>query len=307
MALQIKKAVKYDAKLRMSISGPSGSGKTYTALTLAHALAEGKRVLVIDTERGSASKYADPDLFPEFDVIELDTFNPALYVEAIKLAQESGYGVVVIDSLTHAWNGTGGLLEIVEGIATRKYKGNTFAAWKDATPFQNQLIDAITRADMHIIATMRAKQEYSLQVDAHTGKSTPRKMGMAPIQREGMEYEFDVHVDMDIDNTLIVQKSRCPALSGKVIQKPGTAVADILKMWLQGTPAPIEVPVTPAEIDALKLHWADAYRIPDEQIEARWSKYIVYKLGRIISAPDLKRPHIETLRSDIEQEARKAS
>lgn len=236
MALQIKKAVKYDSKLRMSIAGPSGSGKTYTALTLAHALADGKPVCVIDTERGSASKYADD--FPEYDVIELDTFSPALYVEAIKMVEEAGYGVLVIDSLSHAWNGTGGLLEIVENIAQRKYNKNTYVAWKDATPLQNALIDAITRANLHIIATMRSKQEYILEKNERTGKMEPRKAGMAPIQRDGLEYEFDVAVDMDIDNTMIVQKSRCSTLAGQVISKPGPAIAETLKMWLQGAPAP---------------------------------------------------------------------
>lgn len=235
MALQIRKAVKYDSKLRMSIAGPSGSGKTWTSLALATVLAGDKSVLVVDTERGSASKYADSF---EFDVIELDTFSPATYVEAIKLAEENGYGVLVIDSLSHAWNGTGGLLEIVDGIARRKYSGNTFAAWKDATPLQNQLIDAITRANLHIIVTMRSKQEYILEKDERTGKTQPKKAGMAPIQRDGLEYEFDVAVDMDIENTMIVQKSRCPELSGQIISKPGANVAELLKAWLQGAPAP---------------------------------------------------------------------
>lgn len=237
MANSFKKAVKREAKLRMSIAGPSGSGKTYTALTLAHALKGEKGVALIDTERGSASKYAD--LFPEFDVVELSTFSPTLFVNMIKEAEAAGcYDVLVIDSLSHAWNGTGGLLEIVDGIAKRKYQGNTFAAWKDATPLQNQLIDAITRSNLHIIATMRAKQEYALEKDERTNKTQPKKIGMAPIQRDGMEYEFDIAVDMDIDNTMIVQKSRCFQLSGQIIAKPTDAVADVLKSWLSGAPAP---------------------------------------------------------------------
>jgi hypothetical protein len=235
MAIQIKKAVKYDAKLRLSIAGPSGSGKTWTSLTLATAMSGDKGICVIDTERGSASKYAD--LFT-FDVIELDTFSPLLYVEAIQAVEEAGYGVLVIDSLSHAWNGKGGLLEIVENIAQRKYSKNTYVAWKDATPLQNALIDALTRANLHIIVTMRSKQEYVLEKNERTGKMEPRKAGMAPIQRDGLEYEFDVHVDMDIDNTMIVQKSRCSALAGQVIPKPDARVAEALKAWLSGAPSP---------------------------------------------------------------------
>lgn len=230
-----KKAVKFESKLRLSLSGPSGAGKTYTALTLATALAESGSVAFIDTERGSASKYAD--LF-SFDVMELDTFAPDQFIAGIHDAEEAGYAVLVIDSLSHAWNGTGGLLDIVDGIAKRKYNGNTFAAWKDATPLQNNLIDAITRAKIHIIVTMRSKQEYAQERNERTGKTEIKKVGMAPIQRDGMEYEFDIAADLDIDNTMIVQKSRCSALSGAVIPKPTSAVAETIKAWLSGAPAP---------------------------------------------------------------------
>ncbi len=230
--MQFKRAVKAESFLRMALAGPSGSGKTYTALAIAEALAAGKRVAVLDTERGSASKYSD--LFP-FDVIELDTFHPDRYVEVIHAAEEGGYGVLVIDSLSHAWNGTGGLLELVEAIAKRK-GGNTYAAWAEATPIQNRLIDAITRARLHVIVTMRSKQDYILEKDERTGKTSPRKVGMAPIQRDGMEYEMDVAGDLDHDNTLIIQKSRCPALSGRNFTKAGADVANILTEWLRGEP-----------------------------------------------------------------------
>lgn len=234
------KAVKRDAKLRMSISGPSGAGKSWTAFTLATRMAEGAAFAVIDTERGSASKYADDF---SFDVQELENFDPRTYVKAIHEAEEAGYSVLVIDSLTHAWNGTGGLLDLVEAIARRKYSGNTFAAWKDATPIQNALIDAITSTKLHIIVTMRSKQEYSSEKDDR-GKTQVKKLGMAPIQRDGMEYELDIAVDMDIDNTMIVQKSRCSKLAGQIIPKPDGKVADVLKEWLRGAPA-LETPRTP--------------------------------------------------------------
>ncbi len=234
MSIQIKRAVKYDAKLRMALAGPSGSGKTYTALTLATALAGEKGVCVIDTERGSASKYAD--LFT-FDVIDLDTFSPLHYIEAIKAASDAGYSVLVIDSLSHAWNGPGGLLEMVENITKRNQNRSSFNAWGEATPLQNRLIDAITRANLHVIVTMRTKTEYVVEQNER-GKSAPRKVDTAPVQRADVEYEFDVYADLDIDNTLIVHKSRCPELSGAIIPKPGGSVAETLKKWLAGAPAP---------------------------------------------------------------------
>ena len=236
-----KQAVKHESKLRLAISGPSGSGKTYTGLTVATALANGRPVAVIDTEHGSASKYAD--LFA-FDVLNLSApFHPDRFVDAILDARAAGYAVVVIDSLTHAWNGQGGLLEIVDEIARRMKSANTFAAWKDATPIQNRLIEAIVSSDIHIIATMRSKQEYVLEQVERNGRTTtqPRKVGMAPVQRDGMEYEFDVYLDMDIDNTAIVAKTRCPALAGRAIQKPGKELADTLREWLTGVAAPAPV------------------------------------------------------------------
>ncbi len=237
--MSFTKAIKREAKLRMAIAGPSGSGKTYTALAIASALANGKPVAVVDTEHGSASKYAD--LF-QFDVLEMHPpYHPDRFVEAINEAAKAGYGVVILDSLTHAWSGTGGLLEVVDQIAARMRSQNSFAAWKDATPIQNHLVEAIVAAPLHVIATMRSKQEYVVQQDER-GKQAPRKVGMAPQQREGFEYEFDVFGEMDIDNTMIVTKSRCPALSGAVIKKPGADVAATLTTWLHGVAQPAQSP-----------------------------------------------------------------
>lgn len=245
------KAIKRESKLRMAIAGPSGSGKTYTALAIASALANGKSVAMVDTEHGSASKYAD--LF-QFDVLEMHPpYHPDRFVEAINEAAKAGYGVVILDSLTHAWSGTGGLLEVVDQIAARMRSQNSFAAWKDATPIQNRLVEAIVAAPLHVIATMRSKQEYVVQQDER-GKQAPRKVGMAPQQREGFEYEFDVFGEMDIDNTMIVTKSRCPALSGAVIKKPGADVAAILTTWLRGvaqaTPQAQAITQAPAPVIA---------------------------------------------------------
>ena len=232
MTIQFKKAVKTEAKLRLALAGIAGSGKTYTALSLATLLADGKPVAVIDTERGSASKYAD--LFA-FDVIELDTFHPDRYIEAIQAAVTAGYEVIVIDSLTHAWNGVGGLLELHEQIVKRQKTPNSYTAWSDVTPIQNRLINTITGANIHIIATMRSKQEY-VQTKNERGGTEIRKAGMGAVQRDGMEYEFDVFAEMDIDHNMLVQKSRCPELEGKNYHKPGQQAADILKAWLSGAP-----------------------------------------------------------------------
>lgn len=244
-----EKAIKQEAKLRLAIAGPAGSGKTYTGLTIAQGLANGGKIAVVDTEHGSASKYADLFLF---DVMEMfPPFHPDRFVEAIREAQEAGYSVIVLDSLTHAWNGTGGLLELVDKFAAQSNSKNTFAAWKQGTPIHNKLVDKMIQSDIHVIATMRTKQDYVLELDDR-GKQKPVKVGMAPVQREGFEYEFDVVMNMDIDNQGVITKTRCPALTGGVYKKPGKEVSDILLQWLSGAPVVRATPVPRAETPAPK-------------------------------------------------------
>ena len=242
-----KKATKEKSKLRMAIIAPSGGGKTFTALSLAVSL--GKRVAVIDTERGSAAKYSDKFAF---DTLELESFSPTNYIMAVKAAEAEGYDVVVIDSLSHAWNGKDGALEQVDKAKARSSTGNSFTAWRDVTPLHNKLVDTIISAKMHVIATMRAKTEYVIEKNDQ-GKMVPRKVGMAPIQRDGMEYEFDVVADMNLDNQLIVTKTRCSVLNGAVVPKPGAELAKTLNDWLSDGVEPQPKPVhTPAAAAAQK-------------------------------------------------------
>jgi hypothetical protein len=243
--LGFRKAVKYGAKLRFAVCGPSGSGKTYTLLTLATEL--GGPIALLDTEHGSASKYAD--IF-DFDVLELDSYDPLRLIELIDVAVEHQYRVLCIDSLSHFWIGKDGELEKVDRAARRMQTPNGFAAWKQVTPIHNALIDKIISAPLHIMVSMRSKTEWILDRDDRTGKTVPRKVGLAPVMRDGIEYEFDVCGEMDQENTLQVTKSRCPKLSGGVFPKPGRELADVLKEWL-GTEhvrqPPSDAPVTPVE------------------------------------------------------------
>jgi AAA domain len=247
--MRFRKAVKHGAKLRFAVCGPSGSGKTYTLLTLATEL--GGPIAILDTEHGSASKYAD--IF-EFDVLELDSYDPLRLIELIDDAVEHRYRVLCIDSLSHFWIGKDGELEKVDRAARRMQTPNSFAAWKQVTPIHNALIDKIISAPLHIMVSMRSKTEWILDRDDRTGKTVPRKVGLAPVMRDGIEYEFDVCGEMDQENTLQVTKSRCPKLSGGVFPKPGREVADVLKEWLgsdavsdQERQPPRDAPVTPVE------------------------------------------------------------
>ncbi len=222
-----QKATRRQLKLRLAIDGPSGSGKTYTALIAATAMAPEGRIAVIDTERGSASLYSDKF---QFDVLELDSFSPQLYIDAIHAAEEDDYQVIVIDSLSHAWEGEGGALDLVDQ-ATVRNRGNAFVAWKEVTPLQRRLIDTMLRSSCHIIATMRSKMDYVQEKDEN-GKTVIRKIGMAPIQRQGMEYEFTIVGDMDLEHTLVVSKSRCDLVADKVIKKPDARFFKRILQWL---------------------------------------------------------------------------
>lgn len=239
MGMTFKKATKVQAKLRLAIAAPPGGGKTWTALTLAKHL--GGSVALIDTEHGSASKYASTF---DFDTLELDNFSLDNYVSAIKAAESAGYDILVIDSLSHAWVGAGGALEEVDNLKRASRTSNGFTdGWGKVTPKHNRLIDTILASPMHVIATMRQKMSYELET-VNGRSNTPVKKGLAPIQREGMEYEFDIIGEMDpVDNTMRISKTRCPELMGKVFEKPGKELATILKAWLSdGAPAATQPP-----------------------------------------------------------------
>lgn len=235
-----KKATKSQSKLRLCLFGVSGSGKTYTSLLLAKALAAGGPVALIDTERGSASKYAGD--VADFDSLELTSYEPAKYIKAIRAAADERYPVLVIDSLSHAWAGRGGILD------QKDAKGGRFEGWKDLTPQQNDLLEAILGYPGHVILTMRAKTEYVVDQVEKNGRTvaSPRKVGLAPVQRQDMEYEFDVVLRLDADNIAHVEKTRCAALTGLSIRKPGAELAEMLRAWLSdGAPA-VAPPSPPA-------------------------------------------------------------
>lgn len=195
-----KKAERKQAKLRLALAGPSGSGKTYSALLLAQGL--GGRIAVIDTEHGSASLYAD---IADFDTLELHApYSPERYVDAITAAEHAGYSVLIIDSYSHEWTGSGGCLESNEKLAHQKFKGNTWAAWNETTPRHRRLTDKILTSSLHIICTMRSKTE-TVQGE---GKKI-LKLGMKSEQRDGTDYEFTVVLDLTHDgHTAMASKDR---------------------------------------------------------------------------------------------------
>lgn len=237
MDVRFERAKKEQLKLRMAIAGPSGSGKTYTGLIAARAFAgKSGKVAVIDTQNGQAKLYADEF---NFDTIIMDDdfgsagrkgFHPRNFIDLITLAENEGYDVIVIDSLTHAWNGPGGVLSIVDLEATRAK--SSFNAWAVGSKIHAELIAAILSSKCHIICTLRSKMAYAQEYDEKTGKTKVRKLGTEPIQREGTEYEFDFICDIDINHIMSMSKSRCKSLSDRIIDKPQDDFFLEMKQWL---------------------------------------------------------------------------
>ena len=239
--MSFKKATKSQSKLRAAIFGASGSGKTYTSLKIAKGFQNviQSQIAVIDTERGSASKYADKF---DFDVLELEKKNITNYIDAIKEAQKAQYKILVIDSLSHAWQE---LLEEIDHIAQTKFKGNTWSAWSQGTPKQRSLIDAILNFDGHIIASMRAKTEW----ETNENKKLIR-VGTSPEQGKGIEYEFDFLIEITTDHIATIIKDRSGKFQDKIIKNPDESFGSELIEWLnEGSyippkeiPKPIEQP-----------------------------------------------------------------
>lgn len=251
MSSPFKKASRTQAKARVALAGPAKAGKSFTSLRLAFALAHangGKgRVAAIDTEHGSLAKYVGekPDDFPfEFDVIELTNYGPIKYVQMIEAAAKEGYDALVIDSLSHAWEGAGGVMDMIDA------KGGKWSAWKDVTPQHRTMVDAILAAPLHIICTMRVKTDWIVEEETRNGKttSTPKKVGMATVQRAGMDYEFDLLGRLDNEHVLRVEGSRCAALDGKVVTKPDAHFFAPFIEWLGvGRPQEPEPKFEPAK------------------------------------------------------------
>lgn len=301
---KIEKAVRRGNKARVALAAPAGGGKTYTALILAKELAEGGDVLVIDTERGSASLYADQF---EFQTIKWEPpYDPR---ELAKLLAEVGrqFSVIVVDSLSHFWMGEGGTLDIVSD-AGAKAKGNTYAGWKEGTPAQTEMVDAMLNCPAHVLVTMRSKTEYVLE--QRNGKNVPTKVGMAPVQRDGIEYEFTVTAEMDVEHRLMVAKSRCSVLEGKVFKAGHAAeMGKVLHDWLDGAeaeastrppvaavpdpPRPSEASASDEKRQALADRIADLDDRDRERIAGEWQE---------AKLPPLRHPDFNTLHVSIAAE-----
>lgn len=257
----LKKAQRKQAKLKLGISAPAGGGKTIGALLIAYGLMKEKypqlkdedlwnKIVIIDSENGSGELYVGSVI----DNVKIGTYNAVTltppfeadkYTSAIEMCYNAGMEVAIIDSVTHLWSGSGGLLEQQNSIAKRT--GNSYTSWRDITPQHNRFVEAMLQTDMHIIATMRSKVDYVQEKDPSTGKTIVRKVGLNPIAKEGMDYEFTVFLEIDAEHNAFGSKDRTGVVDQKYFKITPKIGAELMN-WLESGTTEKETVVAEAEV-----------------------------------------------------------
>jgi len=221
--MELKPTNRKQARIRMALQGPSGSGKTYSALMLAYGMCENwSKIAVIDTEHHSAHLYSH---LGNYQVLALGPpYSPERYIEAIDACENAGMDVIVIDSISHEWEGDGGILDIHSNMV-----GNSFTNWSKITPRHNALVQRILNSGKHIIATVRSKQDYVLS-DKNV-KSVPEKVGMKGVQRDGLEYDFTIVFELDINHNVNCSKDRTQIFDKRIPFIVDSATGKKIQDW----------------------------------------------------------------------------
>ncbi len=223
--MNLTKATRKRAKMRLSIQGPSGSGKTYGALLIAFGLCgDWSKIAIVDTESSSAELYAH---LGEYNTLQLSApFNPESFIEAIRVCEKEQMEVIIIDSASHEWDGIGGILDIHSHLP-----GNSFTNWSKVTPRHNAFIQSILTCSCHVITTVRSKQDYVLT--DKNGKQVPEKVGMKGIQKDGYEYESTVAFEVDLHHRATVSKDRTELFTGQHEIRLDVEIGQRLKNWCE--------------------------------------------------------------------------
>ena len=218
--MKLQTATRKKAKIKMALQGPSGSGKSYSSLQIAYGLTgDWSRIAVVDTEQGSSNLYSH---LGEYNVLELSvTQSPERYIEAIEICEKVGMEVIILDSVTHEWEF---LLDYHASLP-----GNSFTNWSKVTPRHNAFVQKILSSSCHIICTIRTKQDYVLQ--EKNGKMVPEKVGLKSVQRDGLEYEMSLVLDLDIKNYAVASKDRTGLFLGQSEQKLSAETGRRILEW----------------------------------------------------------------------------
>jgi hypothetical protein len=230
LIMQLQTAQRRNAKIRLGLQGPSGSGKTMSALLIAFGITQDwSRISVIDTENRSSELYSH--LGP-YQVLQLkEPYSPERHIEALQVCEAAGMEVIIIDSTSHEWNSTGGILETHGNMA-----GNSFTNWAKLTPRHNLFINAILKSTAHVICTIRSKTDYILF--EKNGKQVPEKVGLTGIQREGLDFELTLVFEMDIKHHAVATKDRTGLFMDKPEFTPNEATGQQILNWCQSGISP---------------------------------------------------------------------
>jgi hypothetical protein len=221
--MQLQKATRKKARIKMALQGPSGSGKTMSSLMVAFGLCgDWSKIAIVDSENHSADLYAH---LGGYEVLSISApFTPEKYIEAIQLCETEGMQVIILDSISHEWEGMGGILDIHSGMT-----GNSFTNWGKLTPRHNAFVQTILQSKAHIIGTIRSKQDYVLT--ERNGKQVPEKVGLKGVTRDGMDYEFTLVFDLDIKHNAVASKDRTSLFMGKPECKLSVEVGKTILSW----------------------------------------------------------------------------
>lgn len=217
--MNLRKSSKKQAKIKLALQGCAGSGKTYSALLLAYGLCgDWSKIAVIDSENGSADLYSN---LGQYNVLPLqDLYTPEVYMEGIKVCEDAGMEVIIIDSISQCWDT---LLEYHANL-----QGNSFTNWQKITPRMNAFMQKILQSNSHIICTMRCKQEYVM--NEKNGKMVPEKVGLKAVMRDGIDYEFTIVFDINMKHQCITSKDRTSMFINRpdfvITEKTGKEILD---------------------------------------------------------------------------------
>lgn len=223
---QLRKATRQKAKIRLGLSSVSGGGKTYSALLIAYGITgDWAKIAVIDTENGSADLYSH---LGDYNVLPLlPPYTPERYIDAVKDCESAGMEVIIVDSITHEWEGKGGCLEIHSAMT-----GNSYTNWAAITPRHQAFIDSILQSKCHVITTVRRKQDYEMTKNDN-GKVQVQKAGLKEITREGFEYELTVNLELDIKHNATSSKDRTGLFMGKPAFIPSVETGQMIRDWCE--------------------------------------------------------------------------
>ena len=225
MSLQLKKAERKKAKIRLGLSGASGFGKTYSGLLIAKGLVgDWDKIALIDTENGSGELYSD---LGDYNVITLEApYSPERYIEAIKMCENAGMECIIIDSITHEWDGDGGCLDIQNKL------GGRYQDWAKITPRHNAFVQSILTSKSHIISTVRRKQDYEMINE--NGKTKVQKVGTKEVTREGFEYELTMNLEFINDKHMVkASKDRTSLFMGQPEFIPSIETGEKIRQWCE--------------------------------------------------------------------------